>query len=212
MEFNPGDLIKNLYKPIFETFHSIEVLEMLRMDFEEGVKVGVMVLETKENIPVHDVKLPDFAKILNILKSESNKHTCIVKIQIPKEVIKMFAEFKLDLIWTTPLTLSEENWVYSCIGDQENLTKFIETIKNYGDVVNMRFQKAAYQERDILTVLTEKQREVLIAAFKYGYYAYPKKITSEQLSQKVNISKATLVEHLRKAEERMLANILVGQN
>ncbi len=74
----------------------------------------------------------------------------------------------------------------------------------------MSFQKAAYQHHDILSVLTEKQREVLIAAKKYGYFDYPKKINSEQLSQKVNISKATLVEHLRKAEERLMENILAG--
>jgi hypothetical protein len=210
LELNPNEMIRGLYKPIFETFHSLNVLEMLRIDFEEGVKVGVMECITKENIPIHEVKLPDFAQILNILKSEGNKHTCIIKVQIPKEFTKLFAEFKLDLIWTTPLNLSEEKWIYSCIGDQESLTKFIELMKKYGEILNLRFQKAAYQEHDILSVLTEKQRDIIVAALKFGYYSYPKKINSEQLSQKVNISKATLLEHLRKAEARILENIIAG--
>lgn len=210
LELNPNGMIRGLYKPIFETFHSLNILEMLRIDFEEGVKVGVMECITKENIPIHEVKLPDFAQILNILKSEGNKHTCIIKVQIPKEFTKLFAEFKLDLIWTTPLNLSEEKWIYSCIGDQESLTKFIELMKKYGEILNLRFQKAAYQEHDILSVLTEKQRDIIVAALKFGYYSYPKKINSEQLSQKVNISKATLLEHLRKAEARILENIIAG--
>jgi hypothetical protein len=210
LEFNPNEMMKNAQKPIFENIHSVNVLEMLRIDYERGVKIGLMECKTKEDLSIHDAKLPDFVEILNVLRSHGNKHTCIVKVQIPKEFIHMFSEFKLDLIWTTPLILSEEKLIYSCIGDQKNITKFIEIMKNYGDVVNMSFQKAAYQEHDILSVLTDKQREVLIAAKKYGYFDYPKKINGEQLSQKVNISKATLLEHLRKAEVRLMENILAG--
>jgi predicted DNA binding protein len=50
----------------------------------------------------------------------------------------------------------------------------------------------------------------MIAAHKNGYYDYPKKINSEQLSKKVNIGKATLVQHLRKAEGRILGEIMDG--
>jgi predicted DNA binding protein len=210
LEFNPNEMVRNVQKPFFENIHSYELLEMLRVDYEEGVKIGLMECNTKENTRIEDVKLPDNVKILSVLKSEGDKHTCIVKVHAPKEFSQMLAEFKLDLIWTTPIISSEEKTTYSCIGDQENITKFIEEIKNYGEIVNMSFQKAAYQQHDILSVLTDKQREILIAAKKHGYYDLPKKINSEQLSQKVNISKATLLEHLRKAEERIMENILAG--
>ena len=88
--------------------------------------------------------------------------------------------------------------------------KFVELMRPYGEVVDMRFQRAAYQEHDILSVLTDKQREILITAFKHGYYDYPRRINSEKLSHKVDISKATLLEHMRKAEGRLLSNILAG--
>jgi predicted DNA binding protein len=74
----------------------------------------------------------------------------------------------------------------------------------------MTFKKAAYQKHDIISILTDKQKEILIAANKHGYYDYPKKINSEQLAKKVNLSKATLVQHLRKAEGRLMANIFAG--
>jgi predicted DNA binding protein len=209
-DFYPNETIREVQKPIFKDIYSYELLEMLRIDYEEGVKIGLLECLTKESIPIDDVKLPDYLEILSVLKSKDDKHICIVKVRVPKEFTQMLTEFKLDLIWTTPTLISEKKLVYSCIGDQKNLTKFIEIMKNYGEIVNMRFPKAAYQEHDILSVLTEKQREVLIAAHEHGYYDYPKKINSERLSEKVNISKATLVQHLRKAEGRLLANILAG--
>jgi predicted DNA binding protein len=56
--------------------------------------------------------------------------------------------------------------------------------------------------------LTEKQREVLISAHKLGYYDIPRRINSDQLAEHLDIANSTLVEHLRKAEQRLLVHIL----
>ena len=210
LEFKPNEMVRNVQKPIFENIHSFELLEMLRMDYEEGVKIGLLECHCKDGIPIEDVKLPPFVEILNVLKSEGDKHTCIVKVRVPKAFTQMLTEFKLNLIWTTPTLISENKLIYSCIGDQENITKFIEVMKNYGEVIDMRFQRAVYHEHDILSVLTDKQREIVITAKNHGYYEYPRKINSGDLSVKVGISKGTLVEHLRKAEIRIMGNILAG--
>jgi predicted DNA binding protein len=124
--------------------------------------------------------------------------------KIPKPAID------LEIIYSTPMIISEEKHIYSCIGDHENLIKFLDFIKTMGTIKNMTFKRAVYQKHDILTILTEKQKEILITAHRYGYYDYPKKINSEELSEKVDISRATMVEHLRKAEGRIVNEILTG--
>ena len=59
-----------------------------------------------------------------------------------------------------------------------------------------------------LNSLTEKQRRVLIASYKYGYYSLPRKVSSEQLAKKLNLHKSALATHRRKAELRLITQIL----
>lgn len=57
---------------------------------------------------------------------------------------------------------------------------------------------------DIDDRLTERQREVFEAARQHGYYEWPREITADALAAEIGISKATVLEHLRKAEAKLL--------
>jgi len=56
--------------------------------------------------------------------------------------------------------------------------------------------------------LTDKQRRVLITAYRLGYYDVPRRITSEELARKLNLVKSTFSTHVRKAERRLLTEML----
>ena len=62
-----------------------------------------------------------------------------------------------------------------------------------------------------LSLLTEKQRKVILSAFNLGYYDVPRRVSSEGLANRLNIREPTLVMHRRKAERRLLA-ALVGES
>lgn len=52
--------------------------------------------------------------------------------------------------------------------------------------------------------LSERQREVLELAQKRGYYSWPRKTSASDLATEMAVSKTTLLEHLRKAESKLL--------
>ncbi|MFO7792412.1 MAG: helix-turn-helix domain-containing protein [Candidatus Saliniplasma sp.] len=210
IEIRPKEKAKERQSSIFSKIHSYEVLEVLKMDYEEKIYVDLIEFKLKEHVSIENLKSIGNMEILSILKSEGNKHTCLVKGHQPGIPSDTYKELDLNLIYTRPSLISEDKVVVSCIGNQENLVRFIDIVKNIGEVSKMRFKKVAYQKKYVLSVLTEKQKEILVAAFDSGYYGIPKKISSERLSEKLNISKPTLLEHLRKAEKRIFSEILAG--
>jgi predicted DNA binding protein len=210
IEFTPDNRLMDLQGNFLDKMESLELVELLRLDFEKGVKLGLVNINVKEGFVLEDVELPPHVEFVNVLKSEGNRYTCIFKVKVPKEFKKMMKQFKMDLIWTTPSLISQEKFIISCIGEEKDLKKFIELAKQLGNINNISFKKAVYQEHDIMSCLTQKQREIVIAAKKSGYYDMPRKISSKELSKKIGVSTATLLEHLRKAEVRLMENILGG--
>ncbi len=55
--------------------------------------------------------------------------------------------------------------------------------------------------------LTGRQRNALVAALDNGYYRVPKKITTDEIAQRLGQPRTTYEEHLRKAESKVLRSV-----
>lgn len=62
--------------------------------------------------------------------------------------------------------------------------------------------------RGLFARLTDRQREVVTAAVRLGYYENPRQATHEDLAREVGISPGTVGEHLRKAEARVFGELV----
>ena len=60
----------------------------------------------------------------------------------------------------------------------------------------------------LFTDLTSKQIDAVLKAHRYGYYASPREITTEAIAKGLGVSRSTFEEHLRKAENRIVANLV----
>ncbi|MDK2989626.1 MAG: hypothetical protein PWR16_1155 [Methanoculleus sp.] len=190
---------------------SLRLIEMLRVDFERGEETLVAEITMKEGYTVEDLDFPEVLGSLEVLKAEGRIYTCFVRCVVRDEFLReKMREFDLDIIWTSPLYKSRDLFVYTCIGDAENLNKVLRLMATYGEVRNVIFEEASFSGDDPLSRLTPRQKDLLVAAKQHGYYEYPRRINSQQLAEKLGISKATAIEHLRKAEARLIAMLLAG--
>ena len=56
--------------------------------------------------------------------------------------------------------------------------------------------------------LTDRQREVIEHALDRGYFEWPRRTNCDGLAAELGVSRATLLEHLRKAESKLLTEAL----
>jgi hypothetical protein len=195
---------------ILDKVESIELIELIKLDLEQGTKMGIAALNMKEGFTIEDLEIPDYMDMLSVLKQDGNRYIVVSKVKIFKKFMSFAKKFDIDIKWDTPSIFKKDKMVISVTGDDLNLKKFLEVIKFLGEIKRMSFKKPVFNEQMIISCLTEKQKEILIAAKNNGYYDYPRKIDSKKLSEIVGLSKPTVVQHLRKAEIRLISNILTG--
>jgi len=211
IEISPNEATRNELRSLFEDIYSYEVLEMLKVDFEQGMCVDLIVVELREHLSIDELASIGKMEILNILMSAGNRHTCLVKYIEKEESREEYKQFDLDLIFVPPCKVSEDRMVTTCIGTNENLNRYVELMReSTGRIESITMKQAMYERKELLSILTDKQRDALVTAHRYGYYEYPRRINSTKLAEKVTISKPTLVQHLRKAEGRIMDEILTG--
>lgn len=71
-----------------------------------------------------------------------------------------------------------------------------------GHVANGQFQYALRE------VLTDRQREVLVAAYDSGYFEHPREVTGTDLAEQLDITQTTFAQHLRAAQRNVLDHLL----
>ena len=210
IELRTNEQFRKAQRGIFDKIESIDGLELFRLDFKSGDTLMLTNVKMKNGYSIEDAEIPPEANILSILDVKQNVYSCLMRLKPYAELDSIVKKFDINVVWDTPLIVTEEKRVYSAIADQENMKKLLDTITLIGTVEKTSYHKPAYGAHGVLSCLTERQKEIVILAKKMGYYEYPRKINGDGLAQLSEISKAAIIEHLRKAESRIMTTILAG--
>lgn len=205
----PNIVTKKLFGSVFKNIHSIALKEILRIDFIKGQKMAVVDILVKDGVDFDNISFGKRAEILDVLEKKGNTYTCLVKGSAPKGQLKILQKFNFDLIYDIPTITTYDKLTYSVIGEEKNLKKFLTLTKLFGKQEGVVYKKADYRGIGLAKNLTEKQNNILNKAVEFGYYKYPREISADELAKRIGVSKSTLTEHLRKAENSVMNGLFI---
>ncbi|RJX44175.1 hypothetical protein DM826_03620 [Halonotius aquaticus] len=92
------------------------------------------------------------------------------------------------------------------------LFEFITTQFEHAELIAQEERPdAAMDDRAALDELTERQREILNAAYYGGYYEIPRTVTGEELAASFDISSPAVYKHLQAAHKKLLKQLLTHE-
>ncbi|MFX0206885.1 MAG: helix-turn-helix domain-containing protein [Candidatus Hodarchaeota archaeon] len=213
VEFSTDLLSQFFPKAFFETCHRVEAKAILKYDLGKGVKVVASEIEMRPNFTLDDLIIPPKVNltILDVITKSKNEYVCIIKTEYRDETLEFGKWFDLkNIIFDLPASITEKKFTFSFIGDTETIKELLQIIETLGPIKISSVQNYPFSDIDLLSSLTERQKEIISLAKTTGYYDIPRKISTEDLSEKLGISKSTLIEHIRKAESRIVSSLFRG--
>ncbi|GAA0239054.1 helix-turn-helix domain-containing protein [Haladaptatus pallidirubidus] len=114
-----------------------------------------------------------------------------------------------EVVLDMPLEFTTDGSVKATlIGEEPALGEALEAISG---IVNIHLEKTGTYRpgaRDLGATLTDRQYQILTVAVREGYYEVPRGSTLEDVAAEIDLSRATVGEHLQKIEAKVLSRIV----
>jgi hypothetical protein len=192
----------------FVDIESLRMVQRLRVD-EKGV-AAIWQLQSRSPVSAEGwaTKIKGIRRI-ELLSTDSKGFSLLY---IESEFSLGLARFFENIIEGSPypaFELTPKSIRISFLGTEKGIRSFISQLER----INVPYKvlssgKAKFSRENVLDGLTALQRKALAEAHSNGYFEVPRRITSESLAKRLGIDKSTLSEHLRKAEKRIIDDLL----
>ena len=213
MEFNYQRAWKQIFGSNAEKVEVVEALRCFKCD-TQGLAIICRLRLKDRSITIQDLLLGK-GLLTNIELLYKEKDGSLVVFiegrscvpQPPKDI-----KSPKMLMTRPPDFLDVDRMKVEMIGKEDEIKKLLHYTNKWG---NNSFKILGLTSIDtkgesLLSKLTPRQRQMLLTAYALGYYDVPRKISSDDLSRHLNVDKSTIVEHLRKAERKLMGGIIAG--
>jgi predicted DNA binding protein len=186
---------------------SLEVLSFLKSTPNEVVEICRVQL----NDPATSIAnvFTHTSEEVSVLQQEAvDTYVCFYRNRPIRRLLSIISSVPGGYL-STPYEVRDGRLRITLLGNARSVRIFLKTLQKvrlHPKVVSLT--DAVFSLNSPLEGLTEKQKAVIIDAFKNGYYDFPRKIGSEALAKKLGIREPTLVIHRRKAERKLFAHML----
>jgi hypothetical protein len=193
---------------------TFEIIQLLRHDMDEFAAI-CRIEPTNPDMHFPNMASEEGLENLSgaqILEREkSGAYIVFIKHKpVPVDVAGLF--FQSIGGYIVSMEVHEDRIKLIYLGTAKQIKDILSVIRENGvhcKIISLTDAKFALNSP--LNGLTDKQRKVLIAAFDLGYYSLPRRISTEALAKKLGLHKSALQVHRRKAEMRLIAEVLKEQ-
>lgn len=145
------------------------------------------------------------------LLERSRQGTCVYYVKRTRRVKDV--SYRLNAppgYFSTPYEMRDGKVKLTFLGSQRQLRGILQRLEGAVPCRIVSLGEAKFPLDSPLSRLTDKQVRVLLTAYSLGYYDIPRRATSDELANVLKIRNATLVMHRRRAERKLLADLLGG--
>ena len=191
-----------------EYLENIEKLDELRS--LKGETFFVAKLTLKEGIKSPHELVEQFGMTeLQIVTDNHPEYIVFYRIPKTQLIYEILKQVDFDAYFTHPEYYDGKNYVMSFYTHQSTLQTVFQILRDLGIKFKIRsLTTPTFTSEQFFRKLSRKQHEMLLLAGRHGYYKFPRQVSTKELAGKVGISVQMFREHLRKAENKILGEIM----
>jgi len=202
-EMNIGQ--RFLAGPLSRDVESVEVLNVLRFD-KDDISVICRVRFRDPDSAQCRLFDDDKAEVQELETDKKDGRVLFVRRKLPRPPKGVDPRL---VYLSTPWKVQNGVGRITCLGSVGQIRTLLQSLEKAGIACKIvSLTEAKFSPESLLGLLTQKQQNVLAEAFRQGYYDIPRKMRSDELATKLGMRNATFVAHRRKAERRLLAEVL----
>ncbi len=210
LEVSEKELFKaGIELPPLKEIKSLELLYFLRQDPQELAAISRVEFKDS-NVKAEDLLKRGILTDAQVIEREKNgAYILFVRSGSPTlSSVLNYIGIEGGYLFP-PLGIEDGKVKFSFIGNEAQIKDFMEKL----DAIAIRYHVVLLADANFSPIspfsqLTEKQQTVLLSAYKMGYYDIPRRVTTEEIAKKLGLVDSTVVEHLRKAEQRIIKQII----
>ena len=111
LELKLDEQLINNFDFLLDKIESVELLELLKLDFQKRIKMAIAAFNMNEGYTIEDIKVPDYMEIFNVLQKNGNRYVCLIKAKYLKSLSSLAKKFNIDIIWDTPSIFTKDKMI-----------------------------------------------------------------------------------------------------
>ena len=189
------------YGSVIERFEVVSLFNLAGDQHSEVCRFTI-----REGVPVDQIQC-NYVSNLIVLQNRGREYTCLVKGTFSSDITKFLLTYGSK--FEPPVVFENDCLSFSMVGDPEDFNTFVKDAAEKG--WGLEILSVCDYNPDaggIFDLLTPKQKEILLESYRLGFFEHPRKINAGELAEKMGMHKTTLLEHIHKAEKRLIGHIL----